>query len=215
MLVVLLSVGVATVDQWSDPGDGEKECQVQVRAASPEVVQRVATPFAGLVQRGGTVNDASCVNAIAVHGVARPASVAEVRSALSYAREHHLKVAVGGTRHSMGGQAAHPGGLVLDMRGMDSVVVELERGTVRVGAGATWRTVLETLHDEGLSVRAMPSIDVLSVGGTVSVNAHGADFRTGSLAPTVRSLQMVLPDGSVREVDRDSDPELFRAAIGG
>ena len=48
---------------------------------------------------------------------------------------------------------------------------------------------LEAVHAHGLSVTAMPSIDVLSVGGTISVNAHGADFRSGSLSSTVRSLR--------------------------
>lgn len=213
--VVLLAVGASTLDHYADRGAGEKDCQVQVRPASPDVVQRAAAPFAGLVQRGGTVNDASCVNAVAVHGVVRPRSERDVRDAIGHARAHDLKVAVGGTRHSMGGQASHPGALVLDMRAMDAVVLHAERGVVRVGAGATWSHVLEVLHQEGLSVRAMPSIDVLSVGGTVSVDAHGADFRTGSLAPTVRALRMVLADGTVREVTRQSDPELFRAAVGG
>ena len=60
----------------------------------------------------------------------------------------------------------------------------------------------------------MPSIDVLSVGGTVSVNAHGADFRT-SLASTVRSMRVMLVDGTVRKIDRSHDAELFRAVIGG
>jgi FAD/FMN-containing dehydrogenase len=179
-------------------------------------VRRIAEPVPGhLVQRGGTVNDASCVNAVPVHGVVRPRTTGEVRDAVHYAREHGLKVSVGGTRHSMGGQASFPGGLVIDMRDLDAVVLDRGRGSVRVGAGATWKVVLEALHPEGLSVAAMPGIDVLSVGGTVSVNAHGADFRTGSLAPSVRSLLMVMADGSVRRVSRDHDPELFRAAVGG
>jgi len=215
MLLVLLVLVTTTLDHWSAADDGDKACAVQVREASPDVVRRIATPFHGLVQRGGTVNDASCVNEVAVAGVARPRSVEDVRAALSYAREHDLKVAVGGTRHSMGGQASYPGGLVLDMTDLASVAVDADRGTVRVGAGATWKRVLEALHEEGLSVGAMPGIDILSVGGTVSVNAHGADFRTGSLAPTVRSLRMVLADGSVHTVSREHEPELFRAAIGG
>ena len=187
-----------------------------MRPASPEVVRRIADPIPGhVVQRGGTVNDASCVNEVRVAAVVRPRTTAEVRAAVDHAREHDLKVAVGGTRHSMGGQASYPGGLVLDMRDLDSVVVDADRGTVGVGAGATWKVVLEALHEEGLSVGAMPGIDILSVGGTVSVNAHGADFRTGSLAPTVRSLLLVTADGTAHRVSRSSDPELFRAAIGG
>jgi len=215
VLLMLLVLCLQTIDHWSGPGNGTKDCSVQVRAASPEVVHRIDAPFVGLVQRGGVVNDASCVNAVAVHGVVRPTSLTAVQAALSYAREHDLKVAVGGTRHSMGGQASYPGGLVLDMTRLASVVVDADRGTVRVGAGAPWKVVLEALHEEGLSVGAMPGIDVLSVGGTVSVNAHGADFRAGSLAPTVRSLLMVTADGTVRRVSRHADPELFRAAIGG
>ncbi|MBD3925382.1 FAD-binding oxidoreductase [Nocardioides cavernae] len=215
VLLVLLVLCLQTIDHWSTVGDGSRDCLVQVRPASPEVAHRIDAPFAGLVQRGGTVNDASCVNAVPVHGVVRPTSVTEVQEALSYARDHGLKVAVGGTRHSMGGQASYPGGLVLDMTGMSSTAVDADRGTVRVGAGAPWKHVLEALHDEGLSVAAMPGIDILSVGGTVSVNAHGADFRTGSLAPTVRSLLIVTADGIAHRVSRDADPQLFRAAIGG
>ena len=77
VLVVLLTLGVSTLDHYADAGEGEKDCLVQVRPASPEVVQRIDAPFAGLVQRGGTVNDASCVNAVAVHGVVRPRTVRE------------------------------------------------------------------------------------------------------------------------------------------
>jgi len=138
-----------------------------------------------------------------------------VREALAFARSHALSVSVAGTQHSMGGQASHPNALILDMRGMDRISVDEASRTVRVGAGAMWRDVLEALHPKGLSVSAMPSIDVLSVGGTVSVNAHGADFRTGSLASTVRSMRVMLADGTTRTVDRTNDPELFRAVVGG
>ncbi len=168
-----------------------------------------------LDQERGTVNDASCLNRTPVYGVTRPGSEEEVRRALHFARSQGLAVSVSGTRHSMGGQAAFPNGLVLDMRAMDRVVVDQNSRTARVGAGATWRDVLETSHKHGLSVAAMPSIDVLSVGGTLSANAHGADFRTGSLASTVRSLTLMTADGATRVVDRAADPELFGAVIGG
>ena len=75
--------------------------------------------------------------------------------------------------------------------------------------------MLESVHTHDLSVTAMPSIDVLSVGGTLSVNAHGADFRTGSLASTVRSLTVMTADGTVQKIDRRHQHQLFRAVIGG
>jgi FAD/FMN-containing dehydrogenase len=138
-----------------------------------------------------------------------------VREALRFARAGGLAVSVAGARHSMGGQASYPGGLVLDMTALRRVRVDEAARTVQVQGGATWSAVLEAVHARGLSVPSMPSIDVLSVGGTLSVDAHGLDFRVGSLSPTVRSLRLMLADGTVRTVDRTDGPELFHAAIGG
>lgn len=216
LLVLLLGSGLFFQHYGGAPA-AAKDCVVQVAPAqSPSAPAAVLEGYPRwLAQERGTVNDASCLNRTPVYGVARPGSEAEVRRALHFARSQGLAVSVSGTRHSMGGQAASPNGLVLDMRAMDRVVVDRDSRSVRVGAGATWRDVLEASHAHGLSVAAMPSIDILSVGGTLSANAHGADFRTGSLASTVRSLTLMTADGSTRVIDRASDPELFGAVIGG
>jgi FAD/FMN-containing dehydrogenase len=51
------------------------------------------------------------------------------------------------------------------------------------------------------------------VGGSISVNAHGMDHQAGSIGRTVRSLRMMLADGSVRTVGpRD---ELLDLVVGG
>ena len=220
LLVVVLEAG-AFVETYSGAPAAAKDCVVRVAplaapsptAGTPDTVHEAYPRW--LAQERGTVNDASCLNRTPVHGVARPESEADVRRALRYAESQGLSVSVSGTRHSMGGQAASPGSLVLDMRGMDTVLVDEATATARVGGGASWRQVLEPVHERGLSVTAMPSIDVLSVGGTLSANAHGADFRTGSLASTVRSLILMTADGTARTVTRSSDPELFGAVIGG
>jgi FAD/FMN-containing dehydrogenase len=220
-LALVLVVGIVAGDRYSSAPVGPRECTAEVRPVAfgaMGTVPAVPVPSGtalGLVQVGGVVNDASCLNEVSVHGVVRPGSEEDVVQAVAYARQNDLAVSVSGTRHAMGGQASYPGGLLLDMRGMDAVTVDAEAGTVRVGAGATWRSVLETLHPAGRAVAAMPSIDILSVGGTVSVNAHGVDFRRGSLAGTVRSVRLVAADGTVRDVDRASDPDLFGAVIGG
>lgn len=184
-------------------------------APSPAAATPAAEPPGTLEQRGGTVTDASCLTRTPVYGVARPRTEADVREALAFAADHDLAVSVVGTGHALGGQASSPGGLVLDVRHLDAVVVDADRRTATVGAGAPWRRVLEAVHPTGLSVATMPGIDVLSVGGTVSVNAHGLDFRAGSLSSTVRSLRVMLADGTVHRVSRDSRPDLFRSVVGG
>lgn len=212
--MLLLSYGWFLIDSYSGVPDGPKDCLVRQLAAPAETPDgRVTSYPVWLSQQGGTVNDASCLNRTAVYGVARPTSEDEVRHALKFARDQGLAVSFSGTRHSMGGQATAAGGLIVDLRELNRIVVDETARTVRVGGGATWRQVLEAVHDHGLAVSAMPSIDILSVGGTISANAHGADFRVGSLAATIRSLRVMLADGTVRNVR--SEHELFGAVVGG
>lgn len=221
-LLLVLLVGGPQLALWSGEPVAAKDCQVSPLPPLPTDGPPRATARAdaaaypgGLAQRGGTVTDASCLTRTPVHGVARPQDEEEVRAALAYAAEHDLVVSVGGTQHALGGQASYPGGLVVDMRGMDAIAVDEEARTVTVQAGATWHQVLQAVHDVGLSVTTMPSIDVLSVGGTVSANAHGLDFRAGSLSSSIASLRVMLADGSVRTVGPDREPELFQAVVGG
>lgn len=221
-LLVVLTVGGQQIAVWSGAPAAAKDCVVRmaptpVPDATPgRSTSGTGTAYPGeLAQRGGTVNDTSCLNRTQVYGVVRPTSVAQVRAALAFAEQHDLVVSIAGTRHAMGGQASYPGALVLDMRGMAGVRVDEDRRTATVQAGAPWHEVLEAVHPVGLSVATMPSIDVLSVGGTVSVNAHGLDFRTGSLSSTIRSMQVMLADGTVHRVSREQEPELFRSVIGG
>lgn len=216
-LLSVLTVGAQLVERYAGAPTAEKECALHaLPTATPARLPAVTAEYPGkLVQRGGTVNDASCLNRTPVYGVVRPQSVSEVRQALAFARAQGLSVSIAGTQHSMGGQASYPNALVIDMRAFDDVSVDEQGRSARVQAGATWHQVVEAAHPRGLSVASMPGIDVLSVGGTLSVNAHGLDFRTGSLASTVRSLRVMLADGSVHSVDRTHRPELFHAVIGG
>ncbi|GAA1477022.1 FAD-binding oxidoreductase [Nocardioides aestuarii] len=218
LLLVLVLVAGLHAEQYTGAPEVGQECAAKEQLApAPEQREpRVSEAYPRwLTQVRGTVNDASCLGATPVYGVARPQDLDDVRRALAFARRHDLVVVASGTRHAMGGQNVAPGALVLDMRGLTAVAVDAGRRTATVGAGALWRDVLEGAHAERLAVSAMPSIDSLSVGGTLSVNAHGADFRAGSLASSVRSLTVVTADGEVHRVSRTEEPDLFRAAIGG
>ncbi|WP_410960585.1 FAD-dependent oxidoreductase, partial [Salmonella sp. SAL4357] len=75
-------------------------------------------------------------------------------------------------RHSMGGHAFDDGALVLDMRGFNRVEVDAGAMTMTVQPGATWHDIQNKLHPH-FAVKAMQSTDIFSVGGSISVNAHG------------------------------------------
>src|SRR5690606_14547650 len=61
----------------------------------------------------------------------------------------------------------------------------------------------------------MQSSNIFTVGGSISANAHGMDHKVGSLSSTIRSLRLMLHDGSVVTLSKTQNPELFKSVIGG
>ena len=165
-------------------------------------------------QRGGTLDDASFLDRTDVYGVVRVTQEEHVRGALALASARGLKVSAAGVRHSMGGHAFSHNALVLDMTGFNRLTLDEPAQLMTVQAGATWHAIQEQLHPR-FAVKAMQSTDIFTVGGSVCVNAHGMDHRVGAIAETIRWLRVMLPDGTVRQISRSQDSELFRHVVGG
>ena len=165
-------------------------------------------------QRGGTINDASCLSRTKVAGIVAVTSEADVAAALAYARATGLPVSAAGARHSMGGQAFRAGGVVIDMRGLKSIRLDPVGRTINVGAGATWHDIQNKIHPM-FAVKAMQSTDIFTVGGSIAVNAHGMDHQTGALMGSIRSLRVMLADGRIVTASRDENADLFRHVVGG
>lgn len=150
---------------------------------------------------------------VVVERVARPRTVEEVRRLI---KTHPGPVSIGGGRFSMGGQTATEGALQIDMREMNRVLsVDPDKRILRVEAGATWRQIQEKLDPLDLSVKIMQSYANFTVGGALSVNAHGRYVNQGPVIRSVRGIKLVLADGAVVEASPDKNRELFYGAIGG
>lgn len=212
-----VAVAAAGAAVWAAPmaadPQGAKDC-------GPDLKQPAAIPPPAAVsepvwaQKFGTINDESCLNRTAVRGIVAPTNEAELAGALAYARANKLPVTAAGMKHSMGGQAFARGGVVLDMRRMNAIALDESARTVTVGAGARWHDIQKRIHPK-FAVKAMQSTDVFTVGGSIAVNAHGMDHRAGALMGSVRSMRVMLADGSVVTASREENPELFRHVIGG
>ncbi len=161
------------------------------------------------------LQDASRLKSSIVSEIRSPKTVTEVIQAVKDARSTHRKISLSGIRHSMGGQALGSNTLHLDMTHMDSVRYNASNQTVTVGPGATWRQIQITLSQHGRAVRVMQDSNIFSVGGSLSVNAHGKDPRYGSLIESVNSLKLVTADGREIQCDRTRQNDLFSAVIGG
>jgi len=166
-------------------------------------------------QVGGFTNDASHLNKTAIYGIVRVENEDDIRNALRFARDNNLKVTCAGQQHSMGGQTFTHGGLVLDLREFNRIRLDKQAKIVGVQTGVRWWQLQQLLDKEGLSVKSMQSINIFSVGGTLSINAHGIDPVPGPIAPTVRSLRIMLSNGDIVKASPAENAELFSHALGG
>lgn len=165
------------------------------------------------VPAGIIVNDVTQINPIEVDHVAIPKTVDEVRELV---RSHHGPISIGGGHFSMGGQTASERTLHLDMRNLNHVVAfSPEIKTITVEAGITWRAIQETIDRHNLSLKIMQSYANFTVGGSLSVNAHGRYMGQGPLIGSVKSIKVVLADGHLVESSPTQRPELFFGCIGG
>lgn len=173
----------------------------------------VAGDPAAPARAGEIVNDVTQLNPIKVEAVVQPATVEEVSRLVAH---HPGPISIGGARHSQGGQTACAGCLFIDMRRLNRVLdIDEKRRLVTVEAGASWRSVQEALDPKNLSVAIMQDYANFTVGGALSVNAHGAYVGKGPVINSVRSIRIVLADGRVVSASREENPEIFYGAIGG
>lgn len=168
----------------------------------------------------GHVDDASGLNVAPVEQVvaveADPAKAEEqLRALLALAKERKLPVSIAGARHSMGGHTIAPGGLYLDMRPLRRVTYDATTERVTCGAGASWSEVFAVLNPLGRSLDVVQSFSNFTVGGSISVNAHGWQHRRPPLVAAVESMRVLVADGRVLRCSRTEEPELFGLVAGG
>ncbi|MGE0239364.1 MAG: FAD-binding oxidoreductase [Parvibaculaceae bacterium] len=189
-----------------------KDCgPVVPETAMPPLPESESLPWS---QRAGTVNDVSCLSRTPVRGVVAVKTEKDIAAALAFARANNVKLSMAGALHSMGGHAFARDGIVLDMTGFNAVTVNETQRTMTVQSGARWHDIQNVLHPR-FAVKAMQSSDVFTVGGSISVNAHGMDHRVGAIERTLRALRIMLADGTVVAASRNENTDLYRHVVGG
>jgi len=159
------------------------------------------------------VNDVTNLNPIRVAAIVVPESVEEARQAVLRSSG---PISVGGGHFSMGGQTASPASLHLDMRHLNQVIAfsPVDR-VVRVQSGVRWCDLQRFLDPHGFAVKIMQTYANFTVGGSLSVNVHGRYIGLGPLILSVRSIRMILADGTIVDASPTQNRELFYGTIGG
>ncbi len=151
----------------------------------------------------------------------RPAAVVhaadadDVAAAVGAARAAGLRVAPQGTGHGAGALGPLDETVLLRTTRLDSVAVDADRRTARVGAGAIWRPVAEQASPHGLAALHGSSPTVGIAGYTLGGGLGWLSRLHGLASESLRAVELVTADGSALRVDADSEPELFWALRGG
>lgn len=198
--------------------EGISRRSLLTKGAAAALSLALPAPAPGQVRT--VLNDASRLNPTPVfrHWIVDPQSdsalVEKLRAELREAAAAGRPVAVGAARHSMGGQSLARNGTAITFA-LPSCRPDPAAGTYRVQAGTRWREVIAALDPIGFSPAVMQSNNDFGVAATFSVNAHGWPAPYGPFGATVRSLRLMLADGTILTCSRQENGELFALAMGG
>jgi hypothetical protein len=148
--------------------------------------------------------------------VLRPRSVSDVRDAVAFAARHReMPLGVFSAGHGLSGRSLNHGGLVIDVGALNAIEVLDERsGKVRIGPGARWIDVARVLSPHNLAITS-GDYGGVGVGGLATAGGVGWFAREHGLTiDHVRSVDVVLADGTLTHADETHDPDLFWAMRG-
>ena len=147
--------------------------------------------------------------------IARCVDVADVISAVNFARENHLTLAVRGGGHNGPGFGTCDDGLVVDLSRMRGIRVDPDEKTVRVEGGCLWADVDHATHPFGLAVPC-GFLSSTGVGGLALGGGTGYLSRQyGLTIDNILGVDMVLANGSFVTASADENPDLYWAVRGG
>jgi FAD/FMN-containing dehydrogenase len=147
--------------------------------------------------------------------IARCADVADVLSALQFARGNELLTAVRGGGHNGPGLGSCDDGLVIDLAAMKGIRIDPAARTVRAGPGCSQGDVDHAAHAFGLAVPA-GIVSSTGIAGLTLGGGHGyLSRRYGLTIDNLLEADVVLADGSFVTASASQHQDLFWALRGG
>ncbi len=147
--------------------------------------------------------------------IARCADADDVATAVRFAAETGMALAVRGGGHNVAGTAVVNGGIVIDLSPMREVRIDASGRTVHVQGGATWADVDRVTAPLGLAtpggVVSETGVAGLALSGGVSWQRR----RDGMTVDNLVSAEVVLADGRRVRASADEHPDLHWAIRGG
>jgi FAD/FMN-containing dehydrogenase len=141
--------------------------------------------------------------------VLRPTNPADVVTALVFARERELDIAVKSGGHSIPGLSTCDGGAVIDLSRMRGVEVDAERRIAHVNGGS----LLGELDEQAQSVGLVCPVGVVGHTGVAGLTLGGGmgrlQRRFGLTIDNLLSVELVTADGQLVRASEEENADLF------
>ena len=142
-----------------------------------------------------------------------PETAQDVVAAVSLARAMRLPVAVQATGHGV--ICAADGAVLINTSHLQGLTVDPVKQTAWVGGGVKWGKVLDEAQKYGLAPLLGSSPDVGAVGYTLGGGMGWLCRKFGLSIDSLLCVEIVTPDGVLRQANADENPDLFWALRGG
>jgi FAD/FMN-containing dehydrogenase len=145
----------------------------------------------------------------------QPTGAADVGNAVDFARDNSLLLAVKCGGHAASGTSSCDKGLQIDLSKMRHARVDRTTKTARVAGGSLLGELDHEAMAHGL-VTTAGSVSHTGVGGLTLGGGFGRlQRRFGLTIDNVLEIDIVTPDGQLRRVSQQNEPDLFWALRGG
>lgn len=148
--------------------------------------------------------------------VFRPSTKEGVEQVYEIARKTGRTIALKGGGNSYGDPFQNSEGLVLNLSRMSRILDwNPETGIIKVEPGIRIADLWKYIVGDGYWPPVVSGTMMTEIGGCLGMNIHGKNaYRMGPIGNHVLAFDIMLPNGEVREVTRENNPELFYGAIG-
>jgi FAD/FMN-containing dehydrogenase len=147
--------------------------------------------------------------------IAQCKTVEDVQSAIRFARDEKLPIAIRGGGHNAAGLGVVDDGIVIDLTPMRGIAVDPARRTARVGGGATWGELDAATTAHGLATTG-GAVSTTGVAGLTLGGGLGWLMRSYGLAcDNLIGAEVVTADGEVVRASASENPDLLWALRGG
>ena len=149
--------------------------------------------------------------------VFRPVNTDSICGVYSAATKSGKSIALRGAGCSYGDASINSEGIVLDLTRMNRILEwDPQAGIITVEPGVTIRQLWQYVIEDGWWPAVVSGTMFVTIGGAASMNIHGKNnWKVGPIGDHILRFTLLTFDGKLLECSRETNSELFHAAIGG